>query len=175
MGEQTMIDTNSAHRPHAQTPNASAPLVAGVHHVTFLTEDMDRLLAFYVRVFDAEVTLDMTEEGFRHAFLRVGPTTVLHPFQFLGNGSPPAPSPMFTRGRLDHFALLAPSEQAFRELRRRLEREGAADGEVRDMRSMWIMGYFDPDGAAHEVMLPRPGFADSDMLERATWTTVNLS
>jgi len=38
-------------------------LVDGVHHVTFLTEDMDRLLAFHVRVSDAEVTLDMTEEG----------------------------------------------------------------------------------------------------------------
>jgi catechol 2,3-dioxygenase-like lactoylglutathione lyase family enzyme len=31
-------------------------LVDGVHHVTFLTEGMDRLLAFYERVFDAEAT-----------------------------------------------------------------------------------------------------------------------
>ena len=149
-------------------------LVDGVHHITFLTEDMDRLLAFYVRVFDAEVTLDMTEEGLRHAFLRVGPTTVLHPFQMLDGPGPPPPSPMFRRGRLDHFALLAPTEEAFRELRRRIEAEGAADGDVRDMNNLWIMGYFDPDGAAHEVMLPRPGFADSDMLERADWTTVTL-
>lgn len=100
--------------------------------MTFLTEDLDRLLAFYVRVFDAEVTLDMTEEGVRHAFLTVGPTTVLHPFQMLEGPGPPAPSPMFTRGRLDHFALLAPTEEAFRELRRRIEAEGAADGDVRD-------------------------------------------
>jgi catechol 2,3-dioxygenase-like lactoylglutathione lyase family enzyme len=149
-------------------------LVDGVHHVTFLTEDMDRLLAFYARVFDAEVTLDMTEEGVRHAFLKVGPTTVLHPFQMLEGPGPPRPSPMFTRGRLDHFALLAPTEEAFRELRRRIEVEGAADGDVRDMNSFWIMGYFDPDGAAHEVMLRRPGFGDSDMLERAAWTTVTL-
>jgi hypothetical protein len=34
------------------------------------------------------------------------------------------------------------------------------------------MGYVDPDGAAHEVILRRPGFADSDMRERAVWTTV---
>jgi hypothetical protein len=32
---------------------------------------------------------------------------------------------MFERGRLDHFALLAPSEQAFREIRRRLDPKGA--------------------------------------------------
>jgi catechol 2,3-dioxygenase-like lactoylglutathione lyase family enzyme len=149
-------------------------LVDGVHHVTFLTEDMDRLVAFYARVFEAEMTLDMTEEGVRHVFLHVGPATVLHPFQLLEGPGPPPPSPMFTRGRLDHFALLAPTEDAFRELRRRIKAEGAADGEVRDMRSLWIMGYFDPDGAAHEVILPRPGFTDADMLERAVWTTVAL-
>jgi hypothetical protein len=135
---------------------------------------MDRLLAFYVRVFDAEVTLDMTEEGVRHAFLKVGSTTVLHPFQMLEGPGPPPPSPMFSRGRLDHFALLAPSEEAFRELRRRIEAEGAADGDVRDMKSYWIMGYFDPDGAAYEVMLRRPGSAETDMLERSRWTTVIL-
>ena len=149
-------------------------LVDGIHHVTFLTEDMDRLLAFYERVFDAEVTLDMTEDGIRHAFLVVGPTTVLHPFQLPEEMAPPPPSPMFSRGRLDHFALLAPSEEAFRELRRRIEAEGAADGDVRDMKSLWIMGYFDPDGAAHEVMLRRPGTVDADVLERAEWTTVTL-
>lgn len=150
-------------------------LVDGAHHITFLTEDMDRLLAFYVRVFDSEVTLDMTEEGLRHAFLTVGPTTVLHPFQILDGPGPPPPSPMFSRGRLDHFALLAPSEEAFVELRRRIEAEEAADGDVRDMGRLWIMGYFDPDGAAHEVILQRPGFADSDMFERVDWTTVDLS
>ena len=149
-------------------------LVDGVHHVTFLTEDMDRLLGFYVRVFDAEVTLDMTEEGVRHAFLRVGPTTVLHPFQLLAGPPPPKPSPMFTRGRLDHFALLAPSEEAFGELRRRLEAEDAVDGDVRDMKRAWIMGYLDPDGAAHEVILERPGVADSETLKRSDWTTVPL-
>jgi catechol 2,3-dioxygenase-like lactoylglutathione lyase family enzyme len=149
-------------------------LVDGVHHVTFLTDDMDRLIAFYERIFDAEVTLDMTEEGLRHTYLRVGPSTVLHPFQFLEGPAPPSPSPMFRRGRLDHFALLAPSEESFRELRRRLEAEGAADGDVRDMGSLWIMGYFDPDGAAHEVVLQRPGFKDSETLERAQWSTVEL-
>jgi hypothetical protein len=113
-------------------------------------------------VFDAEVTTDMTEEELRH------------PFQMLEGPGPPPPWPMFRRGRLDHFALLAPSEQAFRELRRRIEAEGAADGQVRDMKSLWIVGYFDPDGAAREVILQRPGFNDADMLERRHWTTMTL-
>jgi hypothetical protein len=42
------------------------------------------------------------------------------------------------------------------------------------MNSHRIMGYFDPDGAAHEVMLERQDSADADMLERAKWRTVEL-
>jgi catechol 2,3-dioxygenase-like lactoylglutathione lyase family enzyme len=150
-------------------------LVEGVHHVTFLTEDIDRLVAFYERVFDARKTLDMTEEGIRHVFLEVGPTTVLHPFQILqGPALPPAPGTMFQRGRLDHFAFWAPSAEAFREIRRRIESEAAADGDVRDMKTMWIMGFNDPDGFYAEVIWHKPGVSDSETLPRADWTTVEL-
>jgi catechol 2,3-dioxygenase-like lactoylglutathione lyase family enzyme len=150
-------------------------LVEGVHHVTFLSEDLDRLTAFYERVFDLTKTLDMTEEGVRHVFLQIGPTTVLHPFQILeGRALPPAPGTMFQRGRLDHFALLAPSEEAFRELRRRIEAEGAADGDVRDMKTMWIMAFHDPDGFYVEVIWRKPGVPDAQTLERAEWKTVEL-
>jgi catechol 2,3-dioxygenase-like lactoylglutathione lyase family enzyme len=150
-------------------------LVEGVHHVTFLTEDIDRLVAFYERVFDARKTLDMTEEGVRHVFLEVGTTTVLHPFQILqGPPLPPAPGTMFQRGRLDHFAFWVPSEEAFREIRRRIESEAAADGDVRDMKTMWIMGFHDPDGFYAEAIWHKPGVSDSETLPRADWKTVEL-
>jgi catechol 2,3-dioxygenase-like lactoylglutathione lyase family enzyme len=150
-------------------------LVDGVHHVTFLTEDIDRLAAFYERVFDATKTLDMTEEGVRHVFLAVGSRTVLHPFQILaGPALPRAPGTMFQRGRLDHFALLAGSEEAFGEIRRRLEDEGALDGDVRDMRTMWILGFHDPDRFYAEVIWRKPGVPDPETLERSDWTTVEF-
>jgi catechol 2,3-dioxygenase-like lactoylglutathione lyase family enzyme len=150
-------------------------LADGVHHVTFLTEDIDRLSAFYSRVFDARKTLDMTEEGARHVFLEVGPTTVIHPFQTLeGPPLPDAPGTMFERGRLDHFAFWAPSEEAFREIRRRLEAEAAVDGGVRDMNTMWIMGFHDPDGFYVEVIWHKPGMPDSETLPRAEWTNVDF-
>jgi catechol 2,3-dioxygenase-like lactoylglutathione lyase family enzyme len=149
--------------------------VAGVHHVTFLTEDIERLSAFYGRVFEARTTLDLTEEGVRHVFREVGATSVLHPFQILGGPTlPSAPGTMFQRGRLDHFALSAPSEEAFREIRRRLESEGAADGDVRDMKTMWIMGFHDPDGFYVEVVWRKAGLPDSQTLPRAEWETVEL-
>ena len=151
-------------------------LVDGVHHVTFLTEDIDRLSEFYKRVLDAKKTLDMTEEGVRHIFLKVGSTTLLHPFQILDQTAtlPPAPGTMFQRGRLDHFAFLAPSQEAFREIRRRIESEGVADGGVRDMNTAWIMGFHDPDGFYVEVIWHKPGTADSETLPRAEWRTVQL-
>ena len=99
-------------------------LLNGMHHLTFLTADLDRLIDFYGRVFDAPVTLDLEEEGLRHAFIQIGPHTVLHPFQIPGVEVPQASAPMFQRGRIDHFALDAASEEAFREIYRRLLSEG---------------------------------------------------
>lgn len=150
-------------------------LIEGMHHVTFLSDDLDRLAAFYERVFDARKTLDMTEEGIRHIFIDVGGGTVLHPFQFIdGPPLPPAPGTMFQRGRLDHFAFAAASKEAFIELRRRIESEDAADGDVRDMESAWIMGFHDPDGFYAEVMWRKEGVPDDATLVREKWTTVEL-
>ena len=151
-------------------------LVEGIHQVTFLTDDLDRLGAFYERVFEVRKTLDLTEEGVRHVFLEIGATTVLHPFQLVdGPSLPEAPGAMFARGRLDHFAVLAASQEDFRELRRRLAAEGAADGDVRDMQSAWIMGFHDPDGFYAEVIWRVPGVSDGETLLRADWTTVDLA
>ena len=148
-------------------------LLNDINHLTFVTADMDRLIAFYGRVFEARVTLDLTEDGLRHAFIEVGPHTVLHPFQVPGV-APPAPAPMFQRGRLDHFALNAASEDAFRELRRRLVAEGATKGVVTDMGSLLIFTFTDPDGGAHEVVWMKPGIPVADTLERARWRTVSM-
>jgi catechol 2,3-dioxygenase-like lactoylglutathione lyase family enzyme len=151
-------------------------LVEGIEHLTLLSDDLDRLAAFYERVFEAKKTLDLTEEGFRHIFLEVGPTTVLHPFQILdGRPLPPAPGTMFKRGRIDHFALFAPSEEAFREIRRRLESEGAAARLVRDTKTAWIMDFHDPDGLYVEVIWRKPGAPAAELLRHEDWTTVRLS
>ena len=150
-------------------------LVEGIEHLTFLSNDLDRLAGFYDRVFEARKTLDLTEEGFRHIFLEVGPTTVLHPFQILdGSALPPAPGRMFERGRLDHFALLAPSDEAFREIRRRLESERAAARAVRDTRTAWIMDFHDPDGLYGEVIWRKPGALTTETARHEDWTTVQL-
>jgi len=148
-------------------------LLNGIHHLTFDTSDMDRLIAFYQRVFEARVTVDLAVEGLRHAFIEVGPHTVLHPFQVPGV-EPPGPQPMFRRGRLDHFALNAASEEAFREILRRVVAEGAGNGAVTDMGSLLNAGFTDPDGGEHEVVWVKPGVPTEAGLRRAEWTIVEV-
>jgi catechol 2,3-dioxygenase-like lactoylglutathione lyase family enzyme len=151
-------------------------LLADIHHISFLTADMDRLIDFYERIFDARVTMDIEEEGVRHAFIEVGPRTVLHPFQVPGV-EVPGRQEIFQRGRLDHFALNAASEDAFRELRRRLIAEGAnatEGGLVTEMGSMWSFSFHDPDGAWHEVMWQKPGVPVEEGFEVADWRMIDL-
>jgi catechol 2,3-dioxygenase-like lactoylglutathione lyase family enzyme len=144
------------------------PLLNDIHHLTFITADLDRLIAFYERVFGARVTVDLEEEGLRHAFIEAGPNTVLHPFQVPGV-EPPGSQPMFQRGRLDHFALNAASFEAFRELHRRVVAEEAGDGVVTDMGSLLNFGFTDPDGGQHEVVWVKPGVPVEAGLRRAEW------
>ena len=148
-------------------------LLNDIHHLTFITSDLDRLIGFYERVFEARVTVDLEEEGLRHAFIEVGPHTVLHPFQVPGI-EPPGSQPMFQRGRLDHFALNAASEEAFRELRRRVVAEGAGDGAVTDMGSLLNFGFTDPDGGQHEVVWVKPGVPVESGLRRAEWSSFEM-
>ncbi len=147
-------------------------LLDGIHHLTTLTADLDRLISFYRRVFDARVTLDLEEDGLRHAFIELGPTTVLHPFQVPWLEVPQGALPMFGRGRLDHVALNAASEEAFWELRQRVVAERAVDGEVVDMGSLLNSGFVDPDGASHEVVWTKPGVPVERGIRRAEWTTI---
>lgn len=86
-------------------------LVNDLHHMTFLTSDLDRLMVFYERIFDARVT-HREDDGRRHAFIEIGPHTVLHPFE-VPETEVPGRQPIFERGRLDHFALNAASEGPF--------------------------------------------------------------
>lgn len=151
-------------------------LVEDLHHLTFLTADLDRLIAFYERVFEARVTLEREDGGRRHAFIEIGPHTVLHPFE-VPAAEVPDRQPIFERGRLDHFALNAASEEAFREICRRLVAEGANSTEgglVTDMGSMLSFSFYDPDGGWHEVMWVKPGAASEALGRPEEWEMIEL-
>ena len=151
-------------------------LVNDLHHMTFLTADMDRLISFYERVFEARVTLDREDGGLRHAFIQIGDHTVLHPFQ-VPAADVPGRQEIFQRGRLDHFAFNAASEDAFREIRRRLIAEGAhatEGGLVTDMGAVWSLSFHDPDDGWHEVMWTKPGASLADLKPPPEWQMIEI-
>jgi catechol 2,3-dioxygenase-like lactoylglutathione lyase family enzyme len=152
-------------------------LVEDLHHIAFLTADLDRLIGFYERIFDAKVMLDRDDGGRRHAFIEIGPHTVLHPFEVAAEAVPDR-QPIFERGRLDHFALNAASEEAFREIRRRLIAEGAhatEGGLVTDMGAVLSFSFHDPDDAWHEVIWVKPGIGFLEGFKRPDeWEMIEL-
>ena len=168
MSEKQISELDGTNRREAQSP-----LLDDINHLTFITADMDHLISFYERVFDARTTVDLEEGGLRHALIEVGPHTVLHPFQVPGI-EPPGPQPMFGRGRLDHFALNEASEEAFMECHQRLAAEGKLDSVVTDMGSMLLFSFLDPDEGRHEVVWRKPGVPVQSGLRQAQWETVAL-
>lgn len=151
-------------------------LVDGIHHVSFLTSDIDRLIAFYERIFDARTTFDRDDGGRRHALIEVGEHTVLHPFE-VPDDRVPDRQPMFERGRLDHLAFNTTSKDAFLEIRRRLIAEGAhatEGGLVTDMGgSVWSLSFHDPDGAWHEIMWMGPGASFDEIKRPPEWEMID--
>jgi len=129
------------------------PLTNGINHVAMLTEDLDRFIAFYTEVFDAEVRLDLREEGLRHAFLDIGASAALHAFAIAGNTHAAGLPEMFDRGHLDHIALDVPDSETFDKLRDRLVERGASDGLVTDFGSVRVIVFRDPDGFEGEIAL----------------------
>lgn len=135
-------------------------LLRGLNHVAILTADLDRFIGFYDRVFEAEVVFRETDP-FRHAILRVGATSWLHPIEAPDSPHATAIPRMFGRGHLDHLALTAASSAAFDELRRRLMQCGASNGAVDDLGAFRTLSFEDPDGMRGELtLIIDPGLTD---------------
>jgi len=135
-------------------------LLNGVNHVAILTNDTERLTAFYREVFDAEVDGQVTEsDDVALTLIRIGEAAELNVFEIKGNAEAERQTPMFGRGRIDHMGLQAASLEAFEEIRRRLIDRGAADEFVTDFGSILSLFFRDPDGLEGEVCVPNPDAA----------------
>ena len=84
-------------------------LTQGLDHVAVITNDSDRLQAFYTEMFGATVEFDGEEfpGGPRMTVINIGPATELNVFEIDGNAQADHQTPMFGRGRLDHIGLHA--------------------------------------------------------------------
>lgn len=132
----------------------------GINHVATVSNDLDRLVSFYERVFGAHCLFD--EEipfkrsrgavgAARHVFIKLGGPTFLHGWQVEGVDPAVFDGDIFNRGRVDHFSIAVQTYADFERLRDSLIGEGAADGEVNDFGVMLSFSFVDPDGLWAEV------------------------
>ncbi|HEY1989502.1 MAG TPA: VOC family protein [Acidimicrobiales bacterium] len=138
-------------------------LLKGLNHVATITNDSTRLQGFYKDVFDAEIVRDGSElpdeKGPRLSIIKIGDWAELNVFQIEGNTEADRQTPMFGRGRLDHFAVQADSIEAFETIRDRLMTRGSADDFVTDFGPMLSIFFRDPDGLECEVCVENPDSA----------------
>ena len=131
-------------------------LLSGVNHIAVLTADMDRFIRFYQEVFDAKVEMDNTShggnEGERMVSMSIGGQSELSVFEVPGNTQAAIQTPMFGRGRLDHFGLNASNRETFEQIRQRLMKAGASDGTISDFGLKLSLFFRDPDGLEAEVL-----------------------
>ena len=140
-------------------------LVRSVHHVAVLTQDTDRFIDFWRGVFEAEVLIDEPRGGGRMTVVLVGDGVLFNVFRIEGNTEAQRQSPMFQRGRIDHFGVQTADEAAYREIRRRLVERGACDDQVTDFGAFESVTARDPDGLEFEVCWSRPGATLADLRE----------
>jgi catechol 2,3-dioxygenase-like lactoylglutathione lyase family enzyme len=126
-------------------------MLTGVNHVAVMTEDLDRFISFYREVFELEVVFEETTPAFRHAILRTGPDSWIHPAEVADNPHRTGLPEFFQRGHLDHVALSATSKQTFELLRGRLIDRGATSGAVDDLGAFHSLWFEDPDGMRVEL------------------------
>ena len=106
-------------------------LLDGVNHIAWISHDVARLGRFYAEVFDAEVGPTRPhgqDPGETMTVIRIGPHTELNIVTIDGNTEPDRQTPMWGRGRIDHFGLHAATPEAFDTIRQRLIATGASDG-----------------------------------------------
>lgn len=131
-------------------------LLAGVNHIAVLTADMDQFIRFYQEVFDAKVVMDNPNhagnEGERMVIMSIGGQSELNVFEVPGNTQADVQTPMFGRGRLDHFGLNASNRETFEQVRQRLMKVGASDGTISDFGLKLSVFFRDPDGLEAEVL-----------------------
>ncbi len=133
-------------------------LLDGIDHIAWISKDVERLKAFYAHVFDAEIGPTRPHgqtPGETMTVIRIGPHTEINVFTIDGNTEPDRQTPMWGRGRIDHFGLHAASQEAFDTIRQRLVDHHASDGTINDFGSAYSIFFRDPDGLEGEVLVTK--------------------
>jgi catechol 2,3-dioxygenase-like lactoylglutathione lyase family enzyme len=132
------------------------PISAGFDHVATVTADLDRIVAFYREVFDAEVAFEMTAtvDHPRMAILDLGGGGALNVIERPEDTIVGERTSFGGRGPIDHYGIAVPSSAILRDMRDRLIAADADVGEVQRLGATWSLFFRDPDGMELEVCTP---------------------
>jgi catechol 2,3-dioxygenase-like lactoylglutathione lyase family enzyme len=125
----------------------------GFNHVAIFTPDLDRLVDFYITVFDAEITLEMeAREGHpRMKILDLGGDAALNVAEAPAEEIIGQRNRMGSRGPIDHFGVAVDSLKTLEATRDRLRELGVEAGDVKRLGTEWSVFFRDPDGMELEV------------------------
>jgi catechol 2,3-dioxygenase-like lactoylglutathione lyase family enzyme len=128
----------------------------GFDHVATVTADLDRIVAFYQQVFDAQITFEMaaTPAHPRMVILDFGGGSALNVTEqaagtIAGDRAKPG-----GRGPIDHYGIAVASRADLDDMRQRLTAAGADVGDVQRLGDTWSLFFRDPDGMELEVCTP---------------------
>jgi catechol 2,3-dioxygenase-like lactoylglutathione lyase family enzyme len=129
------------------------PITAGFNHVATLTPNLDRLVAFYRQVFDAEVRaeIEAKEDHPRMAVIDLGGRAALNAFEVADGDIIGERRRQGGRGAIDHYAIAVDDRGTLDDVRERLVEWGADIGEIQQLGEEWSLFFRDPDGMELEV------------------------
>jgi catechol 2,3-dioxygenase-like lactoylglutathione lyase family enzyme len=135
------------------------PISTGLNHVATITAGLDRVVAFYQRVFDARITLEMgaTEDHPRMVILDLGGGSALNITEqpadtIVGDRIRPG-----GRGPIDHYGIAVASHADLTNVRDRLITAGEEVGGIQRLGDSWSLFFRDQDGMELEVCAPVEG------------------
>jgi catechol 2,3-dioxygenase-like lactoylglutathione lyase family enzyme len=129
------------------------PISSGFNHVATLTANMERLVAFYRDVFDAEITFEMaaTPDHPRMTVLDLGGGSALNVFECSPADIIGEQRKQGARGAIDHYGLSVDSLATLEQVKERLLAAGVDIGEIQRLGPEWSLFFRDPDGMELEV------------------------
>jgi catechol 2,3-dioxygenase-like lactoylglutathione lyase family enzyme len=132
------------------------PVTSGFNHVATVTADLDRMVDFYVTVFDAQITFEMQAEDDhpRMTILDVGGGAAMNIFEVTADSIVGERTKMGGRGPIDHYAINVDTVATLETVRDRLVAAGMDIGEIHQLGDTWSLFFRDPDGMELEVCSP---------------------
>ena len=126
---------------------------AGVNHLAFITDDMEKTIRFYSDLLGMELTAGIGHDGYRRYFFRFGDDHVAFfeydiakPMERKSHGSP-TDKPL----GFDHLSLNLNTREELFELRDKLDAAGFEVTGAVDHGTIWSVYFFDPNNIPLEA------------------------